>query len=100
MAMVRVYCTGKGLRRARGDTADSAVGTTPARRHQRARLRWRGPTKPHINSDERLRMHRGREWEIRGMGSWVTLREGSGALERPEGHGEASGRRRRPSATR
>jgi hypothetical protein len=30
----------------------------------------------------------------------VTLREGSGALERRRGHGEASGRRRRPSAAR
>jgi hypothetical protein len=28
------------------------------------------------------------------MGSWVTLREGSGALERWQGHDEASGRRR------
>jgi hypothetical protein len=35
----------------------------------------------HINSGKRLRTHRGREWEIRGMGSWVTLREGSGVLE-------------------
>jgi hypothetical protein len=37
MAMARVYGIGKGLRRSRGDTTDSAVGTTPAQRHQRVR---------------------------------------------------------------
>jgi hypothetical protein len=34
----------------------------------------------HFNFDERLRTHRGREWEIRGVGSWVTLREALGRL--------------------
>jgi hypothetical protein len=36
MAMTRVWGTGKGLRRDWGDTTDSAMGTTPAQRHQRA----------------------------------------------------------------
>ena len=33
--------TGKGLKRVRGETADSAVGTTPTHRHQRALVRGR-----------------------------------------------------------
>jgi hypothetical protein len=35
MATARVWGNGKGLRRDRGDTTDSAVGMTPAQRHQR-----------------------------------------------------------------
>jgi hypothetical protein len=36
MATTRVWGTRKGLKRDRGDTTDSSVGTTPAQRHQRA----------------------------------------------------------------
>jgi hypothetical protein len=117
--------SGWGCRAARDDAADSAVkfrqrwgsralgkGSSEHRvtrrtqpwaqhRHRGTRghgLRRSGPTAVHINSGEWLLTHRGREWEIRGMGSWVTLREGSGALERQQGHDEALGRRQQPSA--
>jgi hypothetical protein len=44
MTTTRVYGTGKVLRRVRGDTADSAVGTTRVQRHQRRDLWQSSPT--------------------------------------------------------
>jgi hypothetical protein len=43
-------------------------------------------------SCEQLREHHGREWEIKGMGRWVTSRDGSRELERRRERSGALGR--------
>jgi hypothetical protein len=66
------------------------------RRHKgiegwRSKVEWLGGNISY--SSEQLRMYRGREWGIWGIGRSVTLREASRTLERRQRHVEASGRR-------
>jgi hypothetical protein len=56
------------------------------------RLRRSGPAVALAHISEQLREQQGRERKIRGAGRWVTLRYGSGALERWQGHSGDSGR--------
>jgi hypothetical protein len=46
------------------------------------RLRRSGPAAALAHIGEQLCEQQGRERKIRGAGRWVTLRDGSGALER------------------
>jgi hypothetical protein len=93
-ATARVWALGKSSSEFEGDTVGSAVGMTPAQRHQRAPRRS-GPTAAEMNSGERLRGQQSRECGIMGMRRLVTLRDGSGVLEQRRGHIEDLGRWRR-----
>jgi hypothetical protein len=94
---VRVLGTEEGLKRTRGDTADSAMGTTPAQRLQRVRSAAEQPNGGANHSGERLRGQQGITQEIKGVGELLTSRGDSGALEQRWGHMEAFGRRQRSS---
>jgi hypothetical protein len=79
---------GSGLHGERGRGHDAGVEAPKG-----GDLQWSGSAAALSYSGEQLRMHRGREWGIRGIGRSDTLREASRTLERRWGHDEALGRR-------
>jgi hypothetical protein len=76
----------------RGDTTDTIMDTASAQGHQSGGVRWGGIAVVQTCSDEQLRGRHGNACEIKGVGSLLTSRGDSGALEQWQGRREALGR--------
>jgi hypothetical protein len=87
----------EGHGKVRDGTVETIVGTTPAQGHHSGGLRRGGITTAPTCSGEQLRRRQGRAREIKGVGSFLTSRGDSGALEQRRGRRQALGRRRRSS---